>query len=549
MPRLEDALRATYRETFLQALENGAAKPFLIPYSLLGTHIIPMLWLTIPHVSRPWVYQTRWIVLVFSVAFNLHVLRVASSTSFFVAYSAGLMAAMGIMQTLDLLVWKRPQFEAARVIQIITPQSKVKAAAEAEMRLTDTTWQNGGTANGHTAPTGQSLKLRKSVANVPLDNVARSETTTGDDIEYEWQTFPAEAPFLDRLGWVMDLMMSLRGAGWNFSITSIPRPTIPSVIHDKAKVHASSIPCQTPSGYTRPVTEGGLLRTRLISAAIACIIIDMFYLQTTVDSFYMVGPNNELEISPLHGHKAPFRLLLLRQSWILVGVVSTIIYSASLWTVMQYYIYKTFFPSRAILWAHPSVFGNFSEVLDRGLAGWWGSWWHQTFRSLFLAPSVYLLKKGYLKKGTVAADLFGLFISFFQSGLLHAAGSYTSIPRSRPMNEFWFFMLQCVGIIIQQYLSLALRYVAPGMPRMLRRCGNVLFCLSWLSITAPLFIDDLSACGLWLHEAVPISIFRLLRLGHVLSFGRADNTWWRWDKEYFLKFYEAKHWWEVGFAL
>lgn len=222
MERLEDILRVAYRESFHQALQDGSAKPFLFPYSMLGTMILPALWLTIPHVSRPWVYQTRWAVLAFVVVFNVHVMRVCSSTNFGCAYTCGLFAAWGIMQTLGMLVWKRPQFEAARVVKVVK-KAKAEAETEAEADV-EAEGVNGGqihkgTTNGHNGSTGQrdGLRLRNGVANGSLGKVARPESIT-EEVEYRWQKFPAEAPFLDRLGWVLDLMTSLRGAGtsWCF---------------------------------------------------------------------------------------------------------------------------------------------------------------------------------------------------------------------------------------------------------------------------------------------------------------------------------------------
>jgi len=34
-------------------------------------------------------------------------------------------------------------------------------------------------------------------------------------------------------------------------------------------------------------------------------------------------------------------------------------------------------------WFYPDHYGNYSIVFDRGLAGWWGGWWHQMFRPGF----------------------------------------------------------------------------------------------------------------------------------------------------------------------
>ncbi|KAG6017854.1 hypothetical protein E4U41_004125 [Claviceps citrina] len=214
MPRLDDAVRAAHRHTFLEALHEGSAKPYLIPYSILGTFIMPTLWLTVPHASRPWVYQTRWAVMAFVVLFNVHVMRVCSSTNFGCAYVCGVSAAWGIMQSMNLLLWKRPQLEAARVTRVVVA---AKARARAKP-ADDAAGPNGGvTADGHadTRDTidGGGLKHRKQVSSVPTETPAHLGTPSEEHVEYRWQKFPAEAPFWDRLGWVLDLMSSLRGAG------------------------------------------------------------------------------------------------------------------------------------------------------------------------------------------------------------------------------------------------------------------------------------------------------------------------------------------------
>ncbi|KAG6047191.1 hypothetical protein E4U39_000686 [Claviceps sp. Clav50 group G5] len=565
MERLEDTLRVAYRESFHQALQDGSAKPFLFPYSMLGTMILPALWLTIPHVSRPWIYRTRWAVLAFVAVFNVHVMRVCSSTNFGCAYTCGLFAAWGIMQTLGMLVWKRPQFEAARVVKVVKKKKKkeeeeAKSEAETETEAEadlEAEGVNGGqihkgTTNGigHNGLTGQQgLRLRNGVANGSLEKVARPESMS-EVVEYRWQKFPAEAPFLDRLGWVLDLMTSLRGAGWSYSINSIPRPIIPPIIHDNAKVDISSISLRTTSGFTHPATEREFLLGHLSTCLLLSIFLDFMVSQMKrTDPYFLLGPDHTYDVPPFIANKSPPQLRFCRLSWVLVVIVAAIVNLFTIYNVSHYYICKMIFPSRAFLWNYPSAFGGFCEVLDRGLAGWWGSWWHQTFRLQFLAPSTYLLERGYLRKGSAAANLFGLFVTFLQSGLLHAAGSLSTIPRTKPLNQLWFFLLQALGIVVQQYLAAGLRRWGPGLPRVVRRGGNIAFSIGWLYFTAPMFVDDVAASGLWLYEPVPVSVLRLLGLGRVLGDGNVTEAWWRWDKEYCLKIYEPKHWWEAGIAI
>ncbi|TWU77861.1 hypothetical protein ED733_003439 [Metarhizium rileyi] len=533
MDRLDEAVRTAHRTTFLDALHNGQAKPLLIPYSLFGSYIIPVLWLTIPHTSRPWVYQMRWLVMTFAIFFSVHLARTASSTNFACAYAVGLMAAWGTILTMNLLIWKKPQFDAARVIRVMAAENFGKKAVEIE--------ENGSEKTVNEAVGEGVLRQRKQTANAFLHGQIEGHIHAKGEHQYIWQKFPEEGTFWERLGWVLDLSVSFRGAGWNYSITSIPHPPVPVIMELSSPVTTSVIPPRTTSGYTIPLSETQLLTSRLTLIALCYIVLDFLSVQMMKDPYFIVGPDNP---HTLHTPLPESSLLLFyRECLSMVGIWAAINAMFSLNDMAQYYFFKTYFPSRAALWHYASTFGSVSAISDRGLAGWWGAWWHQTFRLEFLGPSAYLLRKGYIKQGTQVADAIGLFSSFFQSGLMHAAGSLSSVPETKPWRSMVFFMLQGAGIVLQQLVARYLRKNMETPPRLVRQVGNVLFCLAWLAMTAPFFIDDMASTGLWMFEPVPISPLRYLGFGH------ADDHWWRWDWEQLPKRYPAGHWWEIGIAL
>lgn len=201
MARIDDAVRAAYRNMFLDAMAEGSAKPFSIPYSILGAFIVPTLWLTIPHTNRPLVYQSRWPVMAFVIWFNVQVMRYSSSTNFACAYAAGLMSTWGIILSLHLLIWRRPQFEAARVIAVTKKSMN---------------GQNGHGMNGsreRTKPEENGVRNRKQNGSQIETAAEKRETEADIELEYIWEPFPSEAPFLYRLGWAADLATSFRGAG------------------------------------------------------------------------------------------------------------------------------------------------------------------------------------------------------------------------------------------------------------------------------------------------------------------------------------------------
>ena len=183
------------------------------------------------------------------------------------------------------------------------------------------------------------------------------------------------------------------------------------------------------------------------------------------------------------------------------------------------------------------------NVLDRGLAGFWGGWWHQTFREGFVAPARWLVPKG----NKVARAVVQTMCAFLLSGALHAAGGYTSI---REGTVAWtpvaFFLLQGAGVLLQAGVcALVKRYVdvEKVVLKKWRRVGNLVFVAGWLHFTAWGLIDDMSRAGLWLFEPVPASPLRLM------GFGAPGEPWWRWGGKNGLRWYTGRHWWESGFAL
>jgi hypothetical protein len=194
---IADAVRTSYRASFTLAVAESQAKPLVLPYSLLGPFIVPTLWLTIPHRRKPWLYQTRWLVVGFVILFDLDLIRHTSSLNVAAAFATGLMATWGIFATMNLLVWTRPQWDAARVMR----RRKTVVSRLQGTNGKATAHENGLRENG--------VRLRGAGK-----AVQENETPVDEgEFEYYWQTFPEDAPFLERLGWVLDLTVSFRFSG------------------------------------------------------------------------------------------------------------------------------------------------------------------------------------------------------------------------------------------------------------------------------------------------------------------------------------------------
>lgn len=258
-------VRDHYRLHFARQLAAGATKPLVVPYSLLGAFLLPLLYLSFPHADRPWLYRARLPLLLFIAAFNVHEAFATSSANFAVGYGIGLLQAWGVLWAATLLLWMRPQFDAERVERrlrtgrtgsgsgsgsaVVLNGSAAGAAANGQaggghgsengnghaMMQTGLALQNGRSLksttsaqrNGHAAQNGHSLmtidgtlgpskqhvearETSQAVADAPDEDVARS---LREGYEYYWQAYPKDAPFSTRFGWSFDLVTSFRGTG------------------------------------------------------------------------------------------------------------------------------------------------------------------------------------------------------------------------------------------------------------------------------------------------------------------------------------------------
>lgn len=222
LPNLGAHIRDLYRLHFAQQLQAGALKPLIIPYSLLGTFILPLLYFTIPHVRRPWLHSARVPLWLAIAAFNLAESRSTSSANFAVGYAIGLMQAWGILWSATLLVWMDPQVEAERVERRRRVSGGAKAAATLVRGVGGRV--GGGGGSGHAALNGHRIESVDGAADdkvgvmangvgvlgAPDEDVARS---LKEGYEYYWQDYPADAPWTTRFEWSWDLVSSFRGTG------------------------------------------------------------------------------------------------------------------------------------------------------------------------------------------------------------------------------------------------------------------------------------------------------------------------------------------------
>ncbi|KAI1498264.1 membrane bound O-acyl transferase family-domain-containing protein [Biscogniauxia marginata] len=593
--------RQLYRDKFWADVEAGVTKPFVLPLYLVGIFFLPTLYLTIPHKDRPWLYRARWLLLAFVVVFHFHMARDVSSMNFAFAYGVGLLAAWGTIWNFTLLVWTRPQWDAKRVdirrkVQKEPPERDLDSKATAGSTMSvlgngngnasgsrykeqPTTAETSGRTsgrqtNGHAKPGGheetskdlrERQKPAKETSSPPLaeaasinqraDNAESNQGLTADpseqEFEYYWQEYPSDASFWTRLSWTFDIVTTMRMTGWNWAIPVLP-PYRPPPYSGNSQLPLTSGPHRSKQGFKRTLSRRQLFLERLFINIIPnYLILDFCVVVAPADPYFLLGPDHHV---PLPAHLASLHPLLLSLRRTAISFVA--IFSALQlgWNVIALALA---FPCAPVLgfrahpWHLPTISGSFAQVLDRGLAGFWGAWWHQTFRFGFSAPARWLQRNGYLGRRGATATLAGAALAFLQSGLVHAAASWSTVPDSRPLMPMLFFALAGVGTVLQAQLARSLRPLlgstAP-LPLWARRLANLAFTTLWLWSTSWMLLDDFSRCGLWLFEPLPFSFFRALS-GRVGG-DPADTRMWRFDAGGAPRWYSGgRRWWESGVAI
>ena len=367
--------------------------------------------------------------------------------------------------------------------------------------------------------------------------------------QFAWQPYPLR-PFIERLDWVLDIFCNFRGMGWNWRTSALPPP--PKFIQEQ--LHANSgdvVPKHSYKIHAGQVKlyadRKELLRSNAWTFVKGYFIIDALKTAMMWDPYFWG-----------YVDRAPPTYLpsILRSSLVLTHIYHlTVSMLAIKWALQTIFSLGPLFfcgllsPSllgaRAESWMYPETWASYSVVLDKGLAGWWSNWWHQTFRFAFQEPSRKLVEVFGMDKKRPAAKALQLFIAFFLSGFIHGSGSYTCAGETRPLRgPMAFFLLQALGIFAEVSLTQVAKSAGLGrdLPNWLKRSFTFLYVHVWFYFTAHLLCDDFAQGGVWLFEPVPVSLFRGLGFG-----SDTRDGWWCWGGQ-LVRWHSGDTWWTTGIA-
>ncbi|KAK4672966.1 hypothetical protein QC763_107630 [Podospora pseudopauciseta] len=524
------------RTLFYTQLSLGKIKPLVLPSAFFGTLFLPLLYLSIPHKSRPWLYSLRWVVAFLIVYIDYTLLLTTSGSNVAIGYAVGLIACHGTVWGLTLVLFTRPQWDAARVVR------------------------------------------------------------DGETGGYTWEFYPEEGSWWKRVGWAGDLLLNFRGAGWNYAVSTIPSPPFPTAGGGQGQtVEMGRMEKVTRQGYWVCETGREFVRDRLWQVGWSWVVIDVWTTFGRADPYIVLGPEYvhsshwKINSLPPALEGVPMGVVSLGRSILgITGVAAGLFYFHSIYQLVNYCVLGKggldLLGVQGELWQYPSLFGGFHMVKEKGLAGFWGAWWHQSFRRGFAAAGEWVFDvvatgetvpalrvrdtngevngKGYdndkerrAKKPTRAKTVVTVLIAFFLSGLMHACGGLTSMS---PTTKFWtpimFFATQGVGVLVQGFVCQYFRgFIERNFSTRWRRVGNLVVVAVWLQWTGWGLVDDMSRAGIWLFEPVPFSPVRWLVkiLGYGDMLGGNNGNVWRLDEEYGLRWWWGPEgrWWESGIRL
>lgn len=363
---------------------------------------------------------------------------------------------------------------------------------------------------------------------------------------FHWQPYPRK--FFHRLEWCAGLLFNLRGPEWNWRVPHLG--PLPQSVHKQLQREFPANKFRSEDGATCLTSKQRLwaaFRTFLQSY----ILIDILKAVMMRDPYFR-GTAGCDSIPPFpFTYLAPFPRLVTSYRYLLscMGVYVALNFVTSLNPIFFLGL-SLAFPnaSRKLTaapldeaWMYADSFGPFiSPVLDHGLAGCWGRWWHQLFRNGFTATARWILKWLPTKWAANAQikQIVSIVVAFTISGLIHACGSYTQLLETHPFSgPFLFFSLQSVAIICEDIFKKVIfsRLPFAGTPRWLRRTGNAVFVLFWLLYSGGFIADDFARGALWLMEPVPFSPLRGLGLAN-------GEGWWCWREPWFQRWSDGTYW-------
>lgn len=332
---------------------------------------------------------------------------------------------------------------------------------------------------------------------VQSDHTGQNDHHKEQRIKPTYTAVPYPSTFEARIPWTLKLITALPLDNW---LISYPP-------HDKT---------QPSSSQTK--TRSSFIFTTTLHACLAYLTLDLTSALTTTDPYFT---NPTIPLSSLLPQSTPPSL----------QTIPPCILRPTLIALQAYALIANLLPSPALIpsllnaagllpdncspHAWPPYFGPPTSFLERGLSGWWGTFWHQTMRwsvswpGIAVADNFGLARKGLLRRAIVLCSAFGL------SGCVHMGlvppeplhlGTGVSVSFVRALVG-GFFWVQVVGMLVEDIVGRCLERVVSGKARRTKAWW-------WLRAGVNVFLLAPS-CEPYVHVYIPTDeafVMRVLRM-------------------------------------
>ena len=314
-----------------------------------------------------------------------------------------------------------------------------------------------------------------------------------------------------RIPWVLALMVSYRLTDWKIGDPSHDK-TQPPPRHDRLK----------------------FCKHALATIIQSYIILDAAAFYTQTDPYFIQSHMSMDAAFPPPSSQMPFILVLLRllpprllRSAVLAadtyGSVTLLFYMPTLPAVGLNAV--GLLPDGLSPQNWPVFFGPFSAVLDRGVRGLWGTWWHQMSRYTTSMPGRSLCYALQIPTSSILGYALITISAFFNSGVLHMG-----LVPPKPLKTTYsanllyfyvaaFFWVQIVAFGVELIVSKLAQRIMPKASRSLTaRFLTLIWVAAWLCLTLPIIAVPFREMRYWDIYPLPVSIWK----------GLSGNGWLTW---------------------
>ncbi|CAI7581994.1 unnamed protein product [Penicillium manginii] len=468
-------LARQHGEELESLLQQGIFKPVFL-YQAMLFNLLPLLGLIVPRHRGGKYIRSAIFALNLGIAFQVlknHRAHLGGN-----GYMFGLIAAWSLIWSAGILVFTDIEKDFQRI-------ERMTAAESESTKLAIGT--RGPSGNVQPEPYGKDAKVGK----------------------FHWQPYPHKLSH--RLGWCAGLLFNLRGPEWNWRaphLGPLPR-SIHSQLHAGFGSNKHRFQAVDDSKY---LSANRRLKRAFRTFLISYLLLDCLKAVMMRDPYFRGSTITDSPPFPF-SYFEPFPILIRFYHVFIsaMGVYVALNFVTSLSPIIFLGLSRALpNASRKFMtvpldasWLYADSFGPFLEpLLDHGLAGCWGRWWHQLFRHGFTMAAGWILSLLPIKlaQNVQLKRMIHVVVAFSLSGFIHACGSYTQFTATRPFSgPFLFFFMQSIGVI-GEYIFKTAVFPKLRLPKLLkgfRRAGNAIFVISWLLFSGPHIADDFARGGLW----------------------------------------------------